>query len=50
MKLKDLRLRCGITQPAAAELVGIPFRNYCRYEAEEAYKGSFKYAQIAKML
>ena len=50
MKLKDLRLRCGIAQPAAAELVGIPFRTYCRYEVEEAYEGSFKYAQIVKML
>lgn len=50
MELKDLRLRCGITQPAAAKLVGIPFRTYCRYEADEAYKGSFKYAQIVKIL
>ena len=43
-------MRCGITQPAAAELVGIPFRTYCRYEADEAYKNSFKYAQIVKIL
>ena len=50
MILKDLRLRCGITQPAAAKLVGIPFRTYCRYEADEAYKDSFKYAQIVKIL
>ena len=50
MKLKDLRLQCGLTQPAAAELVGIPFRTYCRYEAEESYKESFKYGQITKIL
>lgn len=50
MELKDLRLRCGITQPVAAKLVGIPFRTYCRYEADEAYKDSFKYAQIVKIL
>lgn len=50
MELKDLRLRCGFSQPQAAKLVGIPFRTYCRYEAEEAYKGSFKYAQILRIL
>ncbi|MBQ7243117.1 MAG: nucleotidyltransferase domain-containing protein [Bacilli bacterium] len=43
-------MQCGITQPAAAKLVGIPFGAYCRYEADEAYKGSFKYAQIVKIL
>ncbi len=50
MKLKDLRMLCGLTQPAAAELVGIPLRTYCRYEAEEANKDSFKYGQIVKIL
>ncbi len=50
MELKDLRLRCGLTQPVAAALVGIPFRTYCRYEAEKAYKGTFKYDQIVKIL
>ena len=50
MELKELRLRCGLTQPQAAELVGIPFRTYCRYEAEGANKESFKYGQIAKIL
>ena len=50
MELKELRLRCGLTQPEAAELVGIPFRTYCRYEGEHAYKESFKYAQIVKIL
>lgn len=43
-------MKCGLTQPAAAELVGIPFRTYCRYEAEEAYKESFKYEQIVRIL
>ena len=50
MKLKELRLRCGLTQPQAAKLVGVPFRTYCRYEDEEAYKGSFKYETISKIL
>ena len=50
MELKDLRLSCRLTQPEAAKLVGIPFRTYCRYEAEEAYKGSFKYEQMSKIL
>lgn len=50
MKLKELRLRCGLTQPQAAKLVGVPFRTYCRYEDEETYKGSFKYETISKIL
>ena len=50
MELRDVRLRCGLTQPQAASFVGIPLRTYCRYEAEEAYKKSFKYAQILKIL
>ena len=50
MELKDLRLRCGLTQPQAAKLIGIPFRTYCRYEAEEDYKDTFKYGQIVRIL
>ncbi len=47
MELKELRLRCGLTQPQAAKLVGIPFRTYCRYEA----KGEgFKYDQMIRIL
>ena len=47
MELKELRLRCGLTQPQAAKLVGIPFRTYCRYEA----KGEgFKYDQMVRIL
>ena len=47
MKLKELRLRCGLTQPQAAKLVGIPFRTYCRYEAKEE---GFKYDQMVRIL
>ena len=50
MDIRELRLHCGLTQPEAAQIVGIPFRTYCRYEAQESYKGSFKYEQIAKIL
>jgi len=50
MDIKELRLHCGLTQPEAAQIVGIPFRTYCRYEAQESYNGSFKYEQIARIL
>ena len=50
MELKELRLRCGLTQPQAAKLVGIPFRTYCRYEAKEGGGGSFKYEHMLKIL
>lgn len=50
MELKKLRLSCGLTQAQGAKLVGIPFRTYCRYEADEAYRGSFKYTQMVKIL
>lgn len=50
MELKELRLRCGLTQPQAAKLVGIPFRTYCRYEAKEGGRSSFKYEHMLKIL
>ena len=50
MELKNLRLRCGLTQPQAAKLVGIPLRTYCRYEAKVDYKDTFKYGQIVRIL
>ena len=50
MELKELRLRCGLTQPQAAQLVGVPFRTYCRYETKEGRGGSFKYDHMVKIL
>lgn len=50
MNLKELRKSSGLTQPEAADLVGVPFRTYCRYEDEPNYVGTFKYNQFMKLL
>ena len=46
MTLKDLRKKKKISQKAASELIGIPYRTYCRYEEESKYVGSYKYKKI----
>ena len=50
MNLKEIRKSSGLTQPKAANLVGVPFRTYCRYEDEPNYAGTFKYNQFMKLL
>ena len=50
MELKELRKQLGLTQPEVAAILNIPFRTYCRYEAEEQYKGTFKYNQMLSLL
>ena len=50
MNLKELRKASGLTQPEAADLVGVPFRTYCRYEDKPSYVGSFKYNQFFKIV
>ena len=50
MELKETRKQLGLTQPEAANLLGIPFRTYCRYEDEERYEGTFKYNQMIAVL
>ena len=50
MNLKEIRKASGLTQPEAADLVGVPFRTYCRYEDEPSYVGSFKYNQFLKLI
>ena len=46
MTLKDLRKKKKLSQKAASELIGIPYRTYCRYEEEPNYIGSYKYKKI----
>ena len=50
MELKETRKHLGLTQPEAANLLGVPFRTYCRYEDEERYEGTFKYNQMIAVL
>ena len=46
MTLKELRKKKKLSQKAASELIGIPYRTYCRYEEEPNYIGSYKYKKI----
>lgn len=50
MDLKELRTCCDLTQPQAAQLMGIPLRTYCRYEARGKRQDSFKYQQMIRIL
>ncbi len=50
MKLVDIRKEHGLTQKQAAELVGIPYRTYVRYENDPSYVGTYKYQKIVEDL
>ena len=42
MNLKEIRTKYGISQLAAANLVGVPVRTYRRYELDDNYGSSLK--------
>ena len=46
MELKTLRKEKKLTQKQASEIVGVPYRTYCRYEENQNYKASYKYKKI----
>lgn len=46
MEIREIRKKNNITQKQAAELVGIPYRTYVRYEENNSYRGSYKYQKI----
>ena len=50
MELVDLRKRSGLTQKEAANIVGVPYRTYIRYEEEPSYVGNYKYRMIFNAL
>ena len=50
MRLIDIRKENGLTQKQAAELIGIPYRTYIRYEEESNYVGTYKYQKIMEDL
>ena len=43
MNLIELRKQNGLTQKEAAQLIGIPYRTYLRYEENPSYFESYKY-------
>ena len=50
MTLKELRKEKGLTQAAAAKVVGVPMRTYVRYESDEKKKETIKYRYIVETL
>lgn len=50
MTLKELRKEKGLTQAAAAKVVGVPMRTYVRYELDENKKETIKYRYIVETL
>ena len=46
MLLKQLRNKYQITQKEAANLIGIPYRTFVRYEENEPLHNSYKYAKM----
>ena len=50
MTLKELRKEKGLTQAAAAKVVGVPMRTYVRYESDENKKETIKYRYIVETL
>ena len=50
MTLKELRKEKGLTQAAAAKVVGVPMRTYVRYESDENQKETIKYRYIVETL
>lgn len=50
MTLKELRISKGLTQVECAKYLEVPFRTYCRYEAEENKKDTIKYKFMIQKL
>ena len=48
--IKQLRMQCGLTQPEASALTGIPLRTYKTYENDASKIGSIKYNYILQKL
>ena len=50
MNLKDIRKRHSLTQKQAADLIGIPYRTYVRYEEDDSYLNTYKYKKMVEDL
>ena len=50
MSLAKLRKKSKLTQKEAAELIGVPYRTYVRYEEEPSYRDSYKYKMFVSEL
>lgn len=50
MKLKDKRKELKLTQRQVAEMIGMPYQNYQRYENEKVIPVATTASKIAKVL
>ena len=50
MELKNIRIQNKITQKEAANLIGVPYRTYIRYEENPSYEKSYKYKKMVEDL
>lgn len=50
MELATFRKQNQITQKEAAQIVGVPYRTYIRYEENPSYINSYKYRMIFSLL
>jgi len=50
MELRTIRKDNKLTQQEASKILGIPLRTYIRYEKEEEYQNSYKYASLCNKL
>ena len=50
MTLKDIRLKCKLTQKGASEVVGVSLRTFVNYENNEASADKLKLERIKEKL
>lgn len=50
MLLKEIRNEHNLTQKEAANLIGIPYRTFVRYEENEPFEDSYKYTKMVNDL
>lgn len=50
MTLREIRKQNNLTQKEAADLIGIPYRTYIRYEELISYEGTYKYKKMVEDL
>nr|MDE6655868.1 helix-turn-helix domain-containing protein [Anaeroplasmataceae bacterium] len=50
MKIREIRIKKGLTQAQAAQITGLSLRTYQNYEYEVSKRDKFKFQQILRIL